>query len=818
MRTFFAAFLTVSLVLSTSSCSWIPSQDTHQNIYSEEKILSYTENDSFDTITEAGPLYAGNQSFDDPDLKKYQEQKHTLIDTIIQKTSKANTDAESFAAELKVVKDRYIEYLGQTLALNSKLGKQMKEMVKDIIEPEVQYTANFALLRSMTSDIKNKAAKSMFEYKEVSVMQDNIMLLTRDMAQTTSGLIALDMALTASDKPELKKIALAMEAEIPGLIDSLGTKLSTLQSEGVDIAFQFKKLDTAEYYMGMASVQNIETILASAKTSLDVMQTKEGVSADDIAFFKQLASAYSDFSSEIKKELGTVDQTKLISVQEKSFILPIAHAEEEGYASKALNIFTSAAKSTYEGAKTVGSLTWTAAKSTFNAGKTITGVTVDTIGAVTKTGFDVIYGAANGNTVTEIATEVGSNFKKVGENYTAGKSGSETMKTATGYFEGVEKGAGKVAAGAVESTLGKGWTSWAAGHVGQLTANMVVSFGKGVSKVADTQATTGEIIEGGLDIGLSFIGGSKVLVKGSQVASGSKEAVKLLGEKGVNFLGKILHGGDLKTLKGVTAEILTKTKLTPAEVNQLISNSLSIECKEGIMQELKTVGKNLNDEFLKLLKGGGTTVLENATVGAKESYKEFVKDMFENSLKGYKDAILGILGKDFTAFADNLVATKADDMIKEIIKDYVDKGVIPGIPLFPDLKDIGGSWNGGTMTITDVIASEEFKNSKEGEGCDISSIEKQKGVPKPMDFTFTPTSDTGGTMTIRSADGKPQTAPFTYKDGKIDAAFDSNGASIKMNMNVDEGKDGYTLGGTLDMNFAGLQIKANTAAKKPITK
>jgi hypothetical protein len=252
----------------------------------------------------------------------------------------------------------------------------------------------------------------------------------------------------------------------------------------------------------------------------------------------------------------------------------------------------------------------------------------------------------------------------------------------------------------------------------------------------------------------------------------------------------------------------------------LIANSIEIEAKEGLKNELIQASMKMNQEFLALLKQGKDTILTNAGEGAKKAYKEFVENAFEQSLSGYKDALKSVLGESFKDYIDNLVASKADDMIKGIVKDYVDQGVIEGINTAPDLKNLSGPWGEGTFTINEVIMTDEFKKEMEKQGCDFSEVEKQKGKAQKMNITLNPTSESGGNMVFQMVDGEPQTIPFTYTDGAIKATFSKEGATMNMNMNVTEENGKYVSKGGLDVDYqgGGLKIKADTSTTKAIPK
>ncbi len=792
--------------------------------YSETQIKSLTENDTMNSIAVAGPFYAGNANYTQPGLKKFQEMKIVLVDEIMKNVEQLNIDSVAYATELKTLKNKYIDYLGQTLELNNKLGKQLKEVAKVLIEPEVKYVTNFVHFDSIDiAAITQPTTSALMKYQKTYLALENVDLLSLDTAETVGGLMNLQTALQKSSLQPMKDLAAVLEKDVPGQVDLLGEKLLAIQQKQQEINVMLKRINTAEYYMGMASVQYVEENLATLQPQIDSLAPKGDLTADDVAFVKALAKSFGDFNNDIKQQLAQVDQKELLAFADEEAqggLIPVAMAEEPGYAQKALEILKGVGKSGVQGTKSLGAFTWKAATAGYNTATTVIGVELDTLGAHTKSAADVIYGVANGNSVKEIVTEIGGNYKKIGDNFKAGKSGSETLKTATGYFDAVEKGTGKAAESAVESVMGKGWSSWLAGHAGEMTANLFTSLGKGITKVANTQSTTGEIVEGTLDIGLSFIGGSKVLVSGSQFAKGSKEALKLFGEKGVNFIGSSLFKGDVKAIKGLTNEILKNTKLTPEQVTKLVTNAIDIEIKEAITREIAATSKAINQKFLDLLKKSGQTVMKNSTAGAKEAYKEFVETAFENTLKGYKDSLIAVLGKDFTTYIDNLVANKADDLFKEMTKDFIDKGIIPGINTAPDLKDLAGKWGDGSMIISDVETTEAFRAQAQKEGCDISEIEKQKGKKQALAISMEPTSETGGNLILKFGDGDSKSVPFTYEEGNIVASFSEKDASVSINMNVTEENGVYKNTGGMEINYGrgGLKIKADVSASKEVPK
>jgi hypothetical protein len=141
-----------------------------------------------------------------------------------------------------------------------------------------------------------------------------------------------------------------------------------------------------------------------------------------------------------------------------------------------------------------------------------------------------------------------------------------------------------------------------------------------------------------------------------------------------------------------------------------------------------------------------------------------------------------------------------------------------GIDLYPKLSDLAGSWK-GTMVITDIILSEEAKKQMEsqelkgpdGEGCDLSKLEDIKGKSQPMNFTLTPTSETGGNF----ISGEKST-PFTYADGVLSTTTSEKDMKGTMSLTMSRDKNSYGASGSMNADYKGglLRIVASINASK----
>ena len=190
---------------------------------------------------------------------------------------------------------------------------------------------------------------------------------------------------------------------------------------------------------------------------------------------------------------------------------------------KALSMPTTKTRQGLSGALTEG---WKGIKTGFQDAKGAVGFGMDGVNSAVKSGFDYAIGKWEGNSDKDIRDTIVDNFSKMEKNLVSGESGAETFESAEGYFDSLEEGGGSAASTAVSTVLGEGNVSWLAGHVGKISVNMFTGFGKGLAKIASTRSSDGEVAEGFLDVGLSFIGGSKVVGKASQLVAGGKSCIQ----------------------------------------------------------------------------------------------------------------------------------------------------------------------------------------------------------------------------------------------------------------------------------------------------
>jgi hypothetical protein len=408
-----------------------------------------------------------------------------------------------------------------------------------------------------------------------------------------------------------------------------------------------------------------------------------------------------------------------------------------------------------------------------------------------------------GNKPSAIWKEMKENVKEIGKNYTAGVSGSTVITTAGGYLDEVEEGAGKFVGGwaqtGIEKTWGKGkiadTTGWATGGLIKITTGMFTGLAKGIYKVGNTKSSTADVASGIVEIGLSAIGGSKVLIKGTQVPGLLKGGYQGLRNVGKALVNLAESAGDAKIraqLGKEMAAILANSKLTKEQVAKLISNSVKVEISEAVAAMM---ARN-RDMYIKairdLIAKGGAGLKTNFVGGIKSSLEDLVSKGFGTTLRGILDAGTTVIGAGLGDYIDNLVGSQIDPILTDLINSAL------AIP--PDPDQVDGSYS-GSFVITKVDIPDEYK--KEAKDANCAALFKQlEGKKQAMQLKV---DASGGSATMSSGKGSSK-GSCEYSAGAISMRFSSNGTTMTFKGTAKLTKDGVTMNGSFSMPYPKTKI------------
>lgn len=663
----------------------------------EAEIAYYTQNDTFNTLTDSSPYYMGNRPSTLPGLVAFDKLKKAKIDEAIGLTKELYAAADKLREELAPFKGAYLDLLGTAREQEKKLNSfslQTGGQIAESLAQESGIKANYESIS--TSAVTNPQAASLLEYQKTYLAAAYAEALINDANSFLTNAAALDAALSTNTNPTIKTALAAFNLEMEK-ISAIQPDFRTVIEKSAYLDTALRQIETGDYYLAQATIAFMQSQMPELKAKAASIQPSETLTQENIEAIGEYVEVVSDFAGQMETQMMQIDTSHLIPAEKLAALSaePVVNpwgietafaamgpSESEKLLSayKAMDSDAPSTTSKIAGTlKDVASTTWSGIKSGFSKAQTVAGVTLDTVGAIVKTPMDVYHGYNENNSVSDVAGTIAGNFKQIKKNYDTDSSGSQILKDAGGYLKAAEKTAGEGAEALTEKLIGKGWTSWIAGNVASTTVGLFTGLGKGIYKVADKQATAGQMVEGMLDIGLSLIGGSKVIIKGSQALSGGKELAKWSAEKAFNFvrrMGTKLEAGELRTM---TAQLLQNAKLTPNQVMKLISNSLEMEGNAALAAELKTISATLDGQFTSMIKEGIATVLKNAKSVPGTSYANWVQKSFDVSIKGLKEALVTRLGASYTAYIDNIIAAKMNGWIKSAIKEYIDAVSYDGV-------------------------------------------------------------------------------------------------------------------------------------------
>ena len=681
----------------------------------ESDISFFTEGDDIETLLASTPYYISAVGLSMPAFKQFDELKRAKVQEAQNLTDELYAKAQELESQLIAYKVAYHQFISVAYDHEPKVEDFAQDAAGQFLEFNLKEAA--AKLKIENTEKQNSAdplISSFFEYEKTTATLQFIGALYHDLGFLFGNSGQLAAAFESHENAEITA-ALGTFNNQMGKIEELNTILTTLNQKSAELDMALKQLDTAEYLMGQASLAFMQEQMPNLKAQLATLQPSEQLSAEDIEFITEYTGAFETFANELDSVMSQADKSDLLPVPSstQTGLFPTAHAGFTDTMSSAFDVLGQGAGMMLDGAVVVGK----GAKLAWQGSKTTVGVGLDILDAHAASVFDVGFGLYSGEEMKSIGNRVVENYVQVKDNFEKGASGSKVLKTAGQYFDNIEDSVDKNVAATVtgyvgEGEIGKG-TSWLAGKVAKLTTGMFTQLGKGIYKVADTQATTGEVVEGMIDIGFSFIGGSQVVLKTSQGAKGGWEGIKLLGKKGINFTKDSWNKASIANLKGIYAQAVAQGGDDAARLIATLGDDIAR--REALSETLDAARQALSDDIGKAVKEAGETVFENLKKNAPKSYDDFVKTMYGDDtllgfIQGMKSAIDDVTGTTLRDYFDNLAGNVIDDLLKGAIKDvtesifgklggtysgtlFIDEGVTLPIALEVDGPIITGNMN-----------------------------------------------------------------------------------------------------------------------------
>lgn len=768
--------------------------------------------DTVDTAIVHSPFYAGNQPLPSQNTAAYENARFAKVNSIIADANalvKATAAAEPAMAALR---SDYIVFLSKVRTSEPKADAFVGSSVATVVafaSREVLAKTAYDSLRA--TEATTSYASTMHDYLTVTRALEYAATTLEDWDTITAHAGTLAAAIAVDGAADSKTAAADFDSKATKDVADAVKALAPV-AQGMDrVNAGMAQLSSGDYYYSREALGWMASETAKLKPQVAALTANANVTQQQVGDIKALFSAVEEWNGALTDHLESLDTSGLVKVADAapSGIPPWvatayavgsapAYVPGKDYASSvAVLSMQPETKPSLLGA------TWSGIKSAFGAAKTGIGVGLDIAAIGTRNiataGFDYMNGVPRSETWKQWK----ENVREIGKNYEAGVSGSQVLTDATGYLDSAEAGAGTQAGGwaqsGIESTWGKGKVSgavgWATGGLVKVTTGMFTGLAKGIYKVANKGSSTADVASGFVEIGLGCIGGSKVLVKGTQVPGLLKGGYQGLTNPGRTFVNLAETAGDAKVRAALTAEmagLLANNKLTKDQVGKLIGNSVKVEMAEAIAG---LMARN-RDIYIKairdLIAAGGTGLKTNFTGGIKSSLEDLVAKSFASTFQGVLNAGTTVIGTGLGDYIDNLVGSQLDPILTDLINS--------ALAVAPDPGQVDGSYS-GVFIITNVDVPPEFATQAKDANC-AALFKQLDGKKQPMTLKA---SATGGTATMTSGKSSSKGA-FEYSGGSVSMSFASNGTTIAFKGTAKLTKEGVTMGGSFSMPYPKTEI------------
>ena len=656
----------------------------------EATVDFFTSNDNIETLFVAGPFYEGSQPLPGQNTASYDQARARKVAEIIKEANTLAQTAARLEPQMAKVRSAYLSYLTAVQKEEPKLNSFVAESFDQVATLATQEQVAAAQYKTIEGSGNNRSLEGSFlNYTKVR----NAMELGGLYLQDGRNMWAFSaMVLKATEnhpKDAVKKANAQLDKDMQSL-DGISKDLAAAAVSMRKIDYGMKQLYTASWQFSKSGNAFMELSLPDIKAKVAALTPKEGLSSEQIEAIRTYLALVERWQAGMKRYTDSADKTKIVFVEpaqeqrwaflpQKALAAGLADQMVDNYdaGTKTLTVPLAPPDPNVKDNTGYFEKGWNGLRIAGGLFQTGVGLTVDTLGAAAKAASNKYEG--NTETWADARKEFDKNYEEAWDNVKKNKPGSKTLKLAKEYFDYAETWTGEQVRDVLTpSDTSSDWKllpAFAGYHLTRITTGIFTGFGKGVVLVSDRQADAGQLAEGGLEIAFSFIGGSKVIVKGSQVKNLIKptgSGLELTWNTVNNFCEAAMSEKLRKEITKESAELLSKKLLTKEAAAKLIGNSISLEFREKLLQSLAKSRARMIDEIKQLMTTGKNALVTNIrTVGGSE-LEQMLFTKFDASLKGVLEAVTKAVGENPTEVLDNIIGEVVDDLIKNIVHTGVD--------------------------------------------------------------------------------------------------------------------------------------------------
>ncbi|MFZ4579534.1 MAG: hypothetical protein ACOYOB_14170 [Myxococcota bacterium] len=796
-------------------------------------MLAFLENDTLETAMCGGPFYPGSRQLPGQNTAAYDTARAAKVTAILADTRalvQACRDAQPAMAKLRAGYTNYLDELREADEGSANFaGATLRVLVGNTLKQAIAQAEYEALANPATPPGKAFTA-SFVAYLGLARAVALGALYLEDLNQI-AGFSAICLQREAAN-PLATTANTAFDAAMERDFADAARALEPVAAGIAKVQDGLRRLASADHYFSREAVDYMQTEVARLQPVVAGLAVREGVTAQDVADTKQLFDGYVWWVGELRGIVAaSASATDIVQVERprtdfNPFGVSVAYAD--GYTpgkdyGKAVGALTDAPQVSPPTEEGYLSKAWGGVKSAFGKAKTGLGVVIDSAGVAVSTVTAVGTGIYYGNSIKDTADIIGGAVKEATDSYNKGLSGAKTFKTAGEYIESVEQGAGDAAGAATGSVLSWGakqagassatqksiasWSGWAANGLTKVTVGMVTGIAKGSYKVASKESSTGDVVAGIVEIGLSAIGSSKVLLKTSQIpglVKGSYQGMKELGRSMLNLGRSAANAAERKELEASIRAALAARNLAPAAVDRLITDSLRLEVAEATAKALAETRGQIMTKLRDLIAAGGTQWWGDLKGTITSSWSDLVKKSFVRGGQGYLDVGTTAIGATVGEYIENLVA---NGVTNAWLSDFVNQA----IAIAPDPGQVDGQYTGGLLVVNIDIPPGSEKTAEDAKCREAFLQLKGKTIPLNLKVDAT-----NGTAAMTNDKGSA-TGTCSYSGGNLTVSVTNDGSTLTMTGVAKLRKEGGVgLSGSWRLPFKGSPILLTgtwTAAK-----
>ncbi len=537
----------------------------------------FTESDDMSTLLASSPFYAGAQPLPGQKTQEFDEARAAKCDEIIADADTLVQDTLKLKPQVEDLRKALADYLTVCANQEPRSATFVKDAGSEMLRLQTLEIITEANYKSIDTKSSNAFARSFMQYMKTANAVELAALYLQDINNLV-GFAAMGFDGLSGAKNAKLAAANSKLDDAMGKFDRMAGDIGDVMSGMRKIDYGFKQLATGDYYFARSAVAFMRDSMPKLKAAAANMKPNQYMDGNAVAYTKDYLAKFDNFSAEFQKYLDSVPQSDLLPVTLGPNTPGWAYAADKP--NDYVKAYTSVAQPAKDPApKKEGWLSWgwSGVKKAVHGTQSVVGVFVDVAGTAVKNITRVGAGIYYGNSAKEIREDMEANSNQIFKNWKANKSGSETMRTANQYINSIDDGAEWLASKGVEKTpFGEGWTSWLAGKVAKGTAGIFTGLGKGITLVANRQATASDYVIGGVEIGSSLIGGSKLVIKGTNLPG----------------LVKGLAKGSWVTTKG-TWNAFTKVfaNMEKSQIDQLMKTALKYGMENSGLQRTQGYGR-----------------------------------------------------------------------------------------------------------------------------------------------------------------------------------------------------------------------------------